>query len=222
MPINANEDADKRSGKIGDVVGFADKLSEVQSGTLKITKMNIFNHQTCNDYLEQALNVAESCIRTAQRHHRNPEKSCPLFYIPHKINGSIPNHFEKSVFCAQNTNQVEGTCPGDSGGPLLTFNENQRRFILTGVIHGALLDCTNIIPGIFVETDEYSNLNFLKKEALGSACDTRGTVNEEDDQCQCKSSVVGEYCNQCQVGTWNLTQANELGCQSMYTQNDGW
>ena len=93
---------------------------------------------------------------------------------------------------------------------------------MTGVIHGALLDCTNIIPGIFVETDEYSNLNFLKKEALGSACDTRGTVNEEDDQCQCKSSVVGEYCNQCQVGTWNLTQANELGCQSKRIQNDAW
>ena len=222
LPVDANEDPNKGSGKIGDVVGFAQKLFEGQSSTLKITKMNIFNHQTCNDYLEEALNVAESCIRMAQRRHRNPEKSCPLFYIPHKVNGSIPNHFEKSVFCAQNTNQVEGTCPGDSGGPLLTFNENQRRFILTGVIHGALLDCTNIIPGIFVETDEYSNLNFLKKEALGSACDTRGTVNEEDDQCQCKSSVVGEYCNQCQVGTWNLTQANELGCQSKYIQIDAW
>ena len=213
LPVDANEDPNKGSGKIGDVVGFAQKDSEGQSSTLKITKMNIFNHQTCNDHLEEALNVSESCIRTAQRHHRNPEKSCPLFYIPHKINGSIPNHFEKSVFCAQNTNQVEGTCPGDSGGPLLTFNENQRRFILTGVIHGALLDCTNIIPGIFVETDEYSNLNFLKKEALGSACDTRGTVGEENDQCECKSSVIGEYCNQCKVGTWNLTQSNPSGCE---------
>ena len=213
LPIIANEDANKRSGKNGDVVGFADKLSDVQSGTLKITKMNIFDRQTCNDYVEEALNITENCITTALRNHRNPEKSCPLFYIPHKVNGSIPNHFEKSVFCAQNTNQVEGTCPGDSGGPLLTFNENQRRFILTGVIHGALLDCTNIIPGIFVETDEYSNLNFLKKEALGSACDTRGTVNEKHDQCECKSSVIGEYCNQCQEGTWNLTQSNPSGCE---------
>ena len=48
------------------------------------------------------------------------------------------------------------------------------------------------------------------------ACDARGTLNATDGQCECKEYVTGKNCNDCITGTWNLTQANELGCQSKY------
>ena len=42
------------------------------------------------------------------------------------------------------------------------------RFVLMGTVHGAFSDCGNDIPGIFVETDDITVLEFLYKEAYGS------------------------------------------------------
>ena len=42
------------------------------------------------------------------------------------------------------------------------------RFVLLGTVHGAFHDCSNDLPGIFVETDDLSVLEFLYKEAYGS------------------------------------------------------
>ena len=49
-----------------------------------------------------------------------------------------------------------------------------------------------------------------------AACDARGTFSEADGNCTCKKYVTGKNCNDCITGTWNLTQANELGCQSKF------
>ena len=48
------------------------------------------------------------------------------------------------------------------------------------------------------------------------ACDARGTFNEAEGNCTCKKYVTGKNCNDCIPGTWNLMQANEMGCQSKY------
>ena len=58
------------------------------------------------------------------------------------------------------------------GGPVIAEEtdafEGSVRFVLMGTVHGAFADCSNGIPGIFVETDDVSVLNFLYKEAYGS------------------------------------------------------
>ena len=109
------------------------------------------------------------------------------------------------------------------------FENKFGRFILIGTIHGAFTDCSNDIPGIYVQVDDLSVLGFIQKEVFGSVCDTRGTINGtlslakdktletpklDDDKCMCKDFVSGEHCNECSPGFWNLTQSNPLGCQS--------
>ena len=59
-----------------------------------------------------------------------------------------------------------------TGGPVIVTDndgyEGSVRFLLMGTVHGAFSDCSNDIPGIFVETDDLSVLEFLYREAYGS------------------------------------------------------
>ena len=59
------------------------------------------------------------------------------------------------------------------GGPVIAyedkaFDDKFGRFILVGIIHGAFSDCSNDLPGIFVQMDDLSVLDFLYKETFGS------------------------------------------------------
>ena len=59
-----------------------------------------------------------------------------------------------------------------SGGPVIAFERDAigrgvGRFLLVGTVHGAFEDCSNEHPGIFVESDDLSVLEFLQKEAFG-------------------------------------------------------
>ena len=47
------------------------------------------------------------------------------------------------------------------------FGESPR-FLLLGTIHGSFTACSNSFPGIFVETDDVTVLEFLYKEVYGS------------------------------------------------------
>ena len=49
------------------------------------------------------------------------------------------------------------------------FENKFGRFILIGTIHGAFTDCSNDLPGIYIEVDDLSVLEFLHKEAYGSS-----------------------------------------------------
>ena len=49
--------------------------------------------------------------------------------------------------------------------------------MLIGTVHGAFADCSNDLPGIFVESDDVSVLEFLHQEVYGSVCDVRGIYN---------------------------------------------
>ena len=58
------------------------------------------------------------------------------------------------------------------GGPVIVEEDSafggSVRFVLLGTVHGAFSDCSNDIPGIFVESDDLTVLEFLYKEAFGS------------------------------------------------------
>ena len=60
-----------------------------------------------------------------------------------------------------------------SGGPVVAYEDNAfedkfGRFVLMGTIHGAFFECSNDLPGIYVEVDDSSILEFLYKEAYSS------------------------------------------------------
>ena len=62
------------------------------------------------------------------------------------------------------------------------FENKFGRFILIGTIHGAFTDCSNDLPGIYIEVDDLSVLGFLHKEAYGSS----KSENDHDIQHKCK------------------------------------
>ena len=51
------------------------------------------------------------------------------------------------------------------------------------------------------------------------ACDTKGTVGgsgeceEQSGNCTCKPRVIGQQCNQCELGTFGLNQSDPNGCR---------
>ena len=58
------------------------------------------------------------------------------------------------------------------GGPIIAEEigalNGEVRFVLIGTVHGAFAACSNKLPGIFVETDDLSVLEFLHQEVYGS------------------------------------------------------
>ena len=44
-----------------------------------------------------------------------PRDECADIFLEAKINNAVPNKYDETVFCAQNANENEATCRGDSG-----------------------------------------------------------------------------------------------------------
>ena len=78
---------------------------------------------------------------------------------------ALPQGFQDSVMCLLNVGQnSQGTCKGDSGGPLfrLTKVNETFRFIQYGSVHGSLENCgSSNFPGIFVRLSEKHVHEFL-------------------------------------------------------------
>ena len=64
------------------------------------------------------------------------------------------------------------------GGPLVTWIPKKDRFYLIGTVSGGFFECSNILPGIFVQVDEISVLNFLRKEIFGDDPIQLGTYSK--------------------------------------------
>ena len=84
------------------------------------------------------------------------------------IMASLPNLFnDKSVFCASNQGQDSGTCGGDSGGPVLQFDDDFEdgeipKWVQIGAVHGSVANCDGSrFPSIFVRLDEPKILEWI-------------------------------------------------------------
>ena len=86
---------------------------------------------------------------------------------------SLPRFFnDNSIFCARVAGTDAGTCPGDSGGTLLTTQYiediKDSRSILIGVVHGSIKECDGSrFPSIFSRIDNYDILTWVVDEVFG-------------------------------------------------------
>ena len=90
-------------------------------------------------------------------------RECEIRYAPENahcelrqiIRSTLPNNFEDSVICAgKRFDPTQGTCAGDSGAPLLTyetdFDTHQIKYVLLAILHGGAKQCDNsIYPAIY-------------------------------------------------------------------------
>ena len=99
--------------------------------------------------------TVKSSLLNQLRHKIEPSWSCEFKYDPVKhvnkkalIELTLPNKFDESLICAGDQfSSALGTCPGDSGAPLLTdfFDRKNEEtvFKLLGVLHGGVVQCDN-------------------------------------------------------------------------------
>ena len=61
----------------------------------------------------------------------DPSSDCRNSYLPAKIKNALPYKYDQTVFCAQNSNTKEATCPGDSGKFCLMINLSKISLMFT-------------------------------------------------------------------------------------------
>ena len=64
-----------------------------------------------------------------------------------------------------------GSCPGDSGGPLMRFDvaSDPPRYVQVGVVHGAVRRCGDRrFPGIYARLEDPDVMAFIRREISGT------------------------------------------------------
>ena len=93
---------------------------------------------------------------TLLRHEIEPKWVCDGLYDPenvavglqrYKVLSTLPNEFDESLICGSDTSSGSfGSCPGDSGAPLIESIRNEDfllEYRLLAVLHGGLVPCDN-------------------------------------------------------------------------------
>ena len=80
---------------------------------------------------------------------------------------ALPRNFTPALLCATIENSEQGTCRGDSGGPLFRHefhngSLSEKRYVQIGVVHGSVISCSPRFPGIYARLEEPSILDFVK------------------------------------------------------------
>ena len=78
-----------------------------------------------------------------------------------KIQEAIPQLFQGHLICAGDDEGNQGSCEGDSGGPLM-YKDDDGRYIQIATVRGAVGECGDrAYPGIFVRVDHPSVWSFI-------------------------------------------------------------
>ena len=159
LPSNASPDLDKWAEyPYTQVLGYASP--DANSTHLKSSRITILNHENCAPKHQQAL---DSAIKTLSDENDR-------YILTSSVETLIQDdEFSSSLVCGKNPQiETEGTCPGDSGGPL-TVLTNNNRFLQVGTVHGSVDDCDNTkFPTVFVNLLDYEVLDFVRRTLFGS------------------------------------------------------
>ena len=76
----------------------------------------------------------------------------------------LPKLFQPYILCAGNIATKQGSCSGDSGGPLMIFNTRTNQYDQIGIVAGGINpnDCGNTnFPGVYTRLDHPEILSFI-------------------------------------------------------------
>jgi secreted trypsin-like serine protease len=80
-----------------------------------------------------------------------------------QIDKKLPKLFQNHILCAGTATSKQGSCKGDSGGPLMYLDSEIDRWIQIATVHGGIRDCGDIdFPGLYIRLDAPDVFNFIK------------------------------------------------------------
>jgi len=80
-----------------------------------------------------------------------------------KITEKIPQLFQNHILCAGATIGSQGSCKGDSGGPLMYHDSLTDQWIQIATVQGAIRDCGDLeYPGLYIRIDNPDIFSFIK------------------------------------------------------------
>ena len=114
-----------------------------KNSLLKADEMTVFSNAKCNRKYD-------------------PEVMRPIDLA--KYESSIPRGFVDYVICARHPSETTAVCGGDSGGPIVTLNDDDDRNVAIAIVHGNLIACSDrIYPNILIRLDSPRTITFIKK-----------------------------------------------------------
>ena len=74
----------------------------------------------------------------------------------------LPSLFQDDLLCAGVFEGNQGSCKGDSGGPIMTKNLSSKKWIQIGIVQGGVGECGDKdYPGIYIRLNHPLVLNFI-------------------------------------------------------------
>jgi len=74
----------------------------------------------------------------------------------------LPQLFQPTLLCAGYESAEQGSCEGDSGGPLMVFNTKSSQYFQVGMVSGGVSSCGDRdIPGYYTRLDHPEIANFI-------------------------------------------------------------
>jgi secreted trypsin-like serine protease len=74
----------------------------------------------------------------------------------------LPELFQPHLLCAGYSASSRGSCFGDSGGPLIAYNESLGQYFQVGIVSGGVSHCGNTdIPDYYVRLDHPEVAGFI-------------------------------------------------------------
>jgi secreted trypsin-like serine protease len=80
------------------------------------------------------------------------------------IEEKLPQLFRDDILCAGSHIGGQGSCLGDSGGPLMYYDLDTNSWIQFATVQGSVGDCGDKeYPGIYIRLDHVAVLSFISK-----------------------------------------------------------
>jgi secreted trypsin-like serine protease len=79
-----------------------------------------------------------------------------------KVQKLLPNLFQDDLFCAGSKFGRQGSCKGDSGGPVMTQDVFSKKWTQIGIVEAGIGDCGDTdYPGVYIRLNHPLVLEFI-------------------------------------------------------------
>ena len=159
LPSKPYSRENKYDGDAATVIGWGvyNKLG-VTASKLNTATVSIFEYGYCN---ETHASVGQLMQRTVKVY--------------------LPELFQPYIMCAGNQATNQGSCSGDSGGPLMIFNTDKNQYDQIGIVAGGINpnDCgSSNFPSVYTRLDHQDIWSFIQ-----TIVPYQGPIKHDDAEC---------------------------------------